>query len=121
MDQDLTPTAGDATAPRSLATRDQKLFEHTGLKLKLELKFCADDLLQRHVEKFMVSYRADKRGNSITEQYAKTVVAAIKAGWVIAPEMSANDIGDMPPSHVRWYSACIDAVYALATDIPPES
>ena len=121
MDQELTPTVSDVTTPRPLATRDQKLFEHTGLKLRLELKLSADDLLQRHVEKFMVSYRADKRGNSITEQYAKTLTAAIKAGWVVAPELSANDIGDMPPSHVRWYSACIDAVYALATDIPPES
>lgn len=125
MDDELDPsTESEAPAPPAgpkVITRDQKDFEHRGLGLQLELKFCADELLQKHVEKFMVAYRSDKRGNSITEQYAKTLVAAILAGWIVSPEIALRDIGGMPPAHVRWYSACIDAVYALATEIPPES
>lgn len=101
------------------------VFEHPTLQLKLVVK---DDLLTRDVEAYMRELRVmveKARTNPLGsvsrfEENAITVRAAIKAGWVIEPELSWGQVSDLRPVETRWYAEQIDGVYRGLTEIPKD-
>lgn len=100
-------------------------FEHPTLQLKLVLK---DDLLTRDVEAYMRELRtmAEKARSSPLgglmsfEENAIVVRAAIKAGWVLDPQMSWGQVGDLPAVHTRWYAQQISGLVLELTEVPKD-
>lgn len=103
---------------------EQREFEHAGLKCRLLLRKCANDLVQRDMDKFMNRFGEQQQGNSIVEDNGKTLRAAFRAEWIESlitpggPVMTGNDVDNMKPAHVRWAAEIIDRVYTIAREIP---
>lgn len=93
-------------------------FTNTKLGLRLLLRSNADELRQGDVEKLMQHIRASKLGETPNEHAGKLVRAAVAAGWIEEPKFTADNVPDMKPAHVAWYSRQIDRVYREATTVP---
>ncbi len=99
-------------------------FEHHALRLKMVLRKCADDLVQRDIDKFMRKFSEQSQGQSVAEDNGKTLRAALWADWIDSlvtpkgPIVKGNDVDGMKPSHVRWAAEILDRVYNKARDIP---
>ncbi len=87
-------------------------FTHAKIGL-LEVK----ELTQRDVEAFGKSYRELDRA-SMTEQNGAVVRAAVKAGIILSPHLSVEDVDNLKPYVVNWYALNINAAYEEATTIP---
>ena len=96
-------------------TEEQKEFEHPKFDT-LVLNKSAWELEQDDVERWMRAYAASNKGGTRPETDAKTVQAAIEAGWIESPVLDPAMVGKLKPAQVRFYANCIDTVYALAID-----
>jgi len=90
-------------------------FEHKKLGAILTLKE-ADDLLARDVDVYLREYRKLPMGDNAVQ----VVKAAVIAGWIIEPILTAEAVDSMRTPIVRWMSQKIDALYTEVTTIPPE-
>lgn len=101
-------------------SRDQKEFSIG--KLKLVLKYSANELRQRDAERLMGAIRRSSLGETPPEHAGKVLRAAVDAGWVVSPvlkvDQEMDDVGDMAPAETRWYAAQIDQVYAECMNTP---
>ncbi len=86
----------------------------------LVLKFNAETLRQRDVEKFVGIVAKSKLGNSPVEYAGKVVRAAVEAGWIVAPKLSVEDIPDLEPWRVAQYAQQIDQLYSAALTVPAD-
>lgn len=97
-------------------------FMHAGAGWKLTLAKDAAELTQGDIEKFTRAIAADKRGTTAPEDNAKTLAAAIRAGWVssVEPAIDPDNMDGLRPAFVKWCAMHIDRLYIEARTIPPE-
>lgn len=87
---------------------------------KWELK--VKPLTQRMVEGFaaeMHNQPGSKAEAGLVEYHGAVVRSAIVAGWIEAPVMTVEGVGDLGPGQVRWMAQMIDKTYQEAISIPP--
>ncbi len=117
---DTTPEEAGPIKPFA----DRRVFQHAGLGLHLEMHKCANDLVQRDMDKFMKRFAEQPQGTSVAEDNGKTVRAALRAEWIdllstpAGAILSGNDVDNMKPSHVRWVAGIIDQIYNTAREVP---
>jgi hypothetical protein len=85
---------------------------------------------QRDVRAFTSAYtvvgQRSQWGESVAEGFAKTLIAAVRAGWVVESEPALpralddliEKVDEMDPAYVRWMAEKVDLVYSLALAIP---
>lgn len=92
-------------------------FEHKPAGWKIEIK----TLTQGDVDDYYAAYKQlAPAKETIAEQPATVVRAAITAGWIVEPAMTVDQVRSLVPGYVRWMAGKIDRVYKEATSIPPE-
>lgn len=88
---------------------------------KLGVKATVKRLTQRDLEKFGESLALETPA-SASQRRGANVRAAINAGWFegLTPAMTADEVGDQPPTVIKLLGDWIDQVYGEVTTIPPD-
>lgn len=76
------------------------------------------DLTQKQVEQWSAALKGAHE-KTVPEYRGDVVRAAIRAGWVLAPELKPEDVDAMPPRLVRWLADQCAGLYNDATQLDP--
>lgn len=55
---------------------------------------------------------------TVSANHGVMVKAAIKSGWIVSPEMTPEEVDDMPAWKVTWIAEQVAALYLEVTKVP---
>lgn len=85
---------------------------------KLELVADADTLTQGQLEAFNNAWNDLE---SVKDGFSRNLRAAIAAGWIVAPTLTAEQVNELTARQVRWYGKVVDGLYAEVVKPDPKA